>query len=152
MVWFVRNIYLRYKGVSIQLAKAHCQEVLPTSLPTPILLLFTFGDLNLFHPGFLAASIRGYFFSTLHDRNENSQDILMLLAQEVSSPCLPTYMVTEGNTDLGKQSPCQSHWLASSKTNTRTKWNLHDFLFFPQVFFSLWTFLAFTIMVIASQI
>lgn len=36
-----------------------------TPIPTPILFLFTFGDLNLFHSGFLLHQLEGIFFHRL---------------------------------------------------------------------------------------
>lgn len=49
----------------------------------------------------ISCCVRGHFLPPYNDRNENSQGILMLLVQEVSSPHLLTYVVIEDSTDLG---------------------------------------------------
>lgn len=120
--------------------------------PPPSFVIVYFRDLNLFHPGFLLH--QSFFFNPTMTGMKIAKTYRCCWLRKYLLLCLPTYVVTENNTDLDQQSPCQSHRLASSKTNMRTKWNLPELLIFLCCFFfSFWVYLTFIIIMgIASQI
>ena len=109
----------------------------PHPSPRSSFVIVYFRDLNLFHPGFLLHQLESLFFSPTMTGMKIAKTYRCCWLRKYLLLCLPTYVVTENNTDLDQQSPCQSHRLASSKTNTRTRWNLPELLIFLLFFFFL---------------
>lgn len=136
MVWSVRNISLHSKGASMQLAELTVKRCPPHPSPCSVFVIVYFRDLNLFHPGFLLHQLESlFFFSPTMTGMKIAKTYRAAGSGSIFSSVSPYAMVTENNTDLDQQSPCQSHRLASSKINTRTRWNLPELLIFLLFFF-----------------